>query len=58
MKDQLESLRDHEVEVICQGITYRGRLMGATEDEVYLQTTMEWLVLPMAEISLVKQVES
>ncbi len=57
MKDELESMKGCQVEVICQGITYRGRLLGATEDEVHLQTTMEWLVLPMAEISIVKQVE-
>ena len=55
MKDELESLKGQQVEVIYNGITYRGLLVGATEDEVNLQTLTDWVMLPMIGITTVRK---
>lgn len=56
-KNELESLKDHQVEIDCNGISYKGRLLGATENEVHLQTTLQYMTLPMDGISLIKKIE-
>jgi hypothetical protein len=38
MPDELSQLQGREVEVIYEGILYRGRLVGADESELYLMT--------------------
>ncbi|MEW6325481.1 MAG: hypothetical protein AB1515_08870 [Nitrospirota bacterium] len=58
MKDELESLKGQQVEVIYNGIVYRGLLIGATEDEVNLQTLTDWVMLPMSGITTVRQARS
>jgi len=58
MKDELESLKGRQVEVVYNGIVYRGVLMGATEDEINLQTLTDWVMLPMEGISAVRQTTS
>jgi uncharacterized membrane protein len=55
MKDQLELLKGQQVEVIYNGIVYRGLLVGATEDEVNLQTLTDWVMLPMDGITTVRK---
>lgn len=55
MRDELESLKDQQIEVTCNGIIYKGRLLGSTEEEVHLQTPIQFLSLPMAGISQVKK---
>ena len=57
MKNELESLKDHQVEINCNGVSYAGRLLGATEDEVYLQTSIQYMTLPMDGISGIKKIE-
>ncbi|HET6371504.1 MAG TPA: hypothetical protein VFG95_09920 [Nitrospiria bacterium] len=52
--DLLEQLRGKEVLVHCQGILYRGILVGTSETEIYLQTTVEWITLPMDEVTDVR----
>ena len=42
------------MEVIYNGIVYRGLLIGATEDEVNLQTLTDWVMLPMDGITTVR----
>jgi hypothetical protein len=54
MIDQLEALKGQQVEVIYNGIVYRGLLIGATEDEVNLQTLTDWVMLPMDGITTVR----
>jgi hypothetical protein len=53
--DILQLLQGKEVEVVYQGIVYRGRLVGASEDEVYLQGLTESITLPMADITDVRE---
>lgn len=55
MKDQLEILKGQQVEIIYNGIVYRGLLVGTTEDEVNLQTLTDWVMLPMEGITTVRQ---
>ncbi len=55
MKDQLELLKGQQVEVVYNGIVYRGLLVGATEDEVNLQTLTDWVMLPMDGITTVRK---
>ena len=55
MMDELESLKGQSVEVVYNTIIYRGTLMGASEDEVYLKTPMDWVSLPMEGITEVRK---
>jgi hypothetical protein len=58
MMDELESLRGQQVEVIYNTLIYRGELAGASEDEVYLKTTMDWVTLPMEGITQIRKAET
>lgn len=53
--DILQTLQGKEVEVVYQGVIYRGRLVGASENEVYLQTLNESITLPMEDITDVRE---
>lgn len=55
MKDTLEALKGQQVEVIYNGVVYRGQLVGATEDEINLQTGTDWVMLPIDGITTVRQ---
>ena len=57
MLDELENLKGQKVEVIYEGIVYKGVLVGATEDEIQLQTLMEWVSLPLERIASVKKAD-
>jgi hypothetical protein len=54
LMDELEKLKGRQVEIVYNGILYRGTLVGADEDEVNLKTTTSWLALPMVGISTVR----
>lgn len=54
IQDDLTALRDREVEVIYEGVLYRGRLVGADEADLYLVTTAGSVTLPLASISSVR----
>lgn len=54
----LQRLEGKEVEVVSQGIIYKGKLMGASESEVYLQGLNDWIALPMAEITDVREIST
>lgn len=58
MLDELESLKGQQVEVVYNTLIYRGELAGASEDEVYLKTTMDWVTLPMEGITLIRKAET
>ncbi|MFQ5780209.1 MAG: hypothetical protein ACE5HN_05420 [Nitrospiria bacterium] len=53
--DYLHSLQGKNVEVVYNGIMYKGRLAGASEGEVHLQTLNDWIVLPMENITEVHE---
>lgn len=52
--DLLQSLQGKQVEVVYQGMVYKGVLVAASETEIHLQTLNDWVVLPMAEITEVR----
>jgi hypothetical protein len=58
MLDELESLKGQQVEVVYNTLIYRGELAGASEDEIYLKTAMEWITLPMEGITLIRKAET
>jgi hypothetical protein len=53
--DQLEMLKGQSVEVVYNSVVYRGILTGVSEEEVYLQTPMEWVSLPLDGIVAVRK---
>jgi hypothetical protein len=57
MKDELEALRGQQVEVIYNGLIYKGLLVGATEETIDLQTREQWIALPMEGVTSVKKAE-
>jgi len=57
MKDELESFRGQQVEVIYNAMSYRGELAGASEDEIYLKTAVEWVSLSMEGITQIRKAE-
>jgi hypothetical protein len=58
MMDELESLKGQQVVVIYNTLIYRGELAGASEDEIYLKTPMDWVTLPMEGITQVRKAET
>jgi hypothetical protein len=58
MKNALEILMGQKVDVTYEGIVYRGVLVGASEDEIHLQTVNEWVSLPLDGISAVNKSET
>ncbi|MCG3111272.1 MAG: hypothetical protein MCM46_05545 [Candidatus Manganitrophus sp. SB1] len=53
--DRLQMLQGKQVEVVYQGIVYKGTLVGASESEVYLQTLNDWVTLPMEDVTDVRE---
>lgn len=52
--DELTALHDREVEVMYEGVLYRGRLIGADETDLYLVTTAGSFTLPLTGIASVR----
>jgi hypothetical protein len=52
--DELTQLQGREVEVVYEGIIYRGRLVGADESELYLLTPGGSFNLPLENITSVR----
>ena len=57
MQDELESLKGQQVEVMYNGLIYRGRLMGASEETIDLQTQEQWIALPIEGITSVRKAQ-
>jgi hypothetical protein len=58
IQDNIQRLKGQRVEIVYNGVIYRGLLSGASEDEVYLQTQTDWVSLPMADISDLRAAEA
>lgn len=52
--DELTTLQNRDVEVMYEGVLYRGRLVGADETDLYLITTAGSFTLPLTSISSVR----
>ena len=56
--DEMETLKGQPVEVIYNTVLYRGTLVGASETELYLQTSMDWVTLPLEGITQMRRAAS
>ena len=52
--EDIQKLIGKEVEAVANGIQYYGVLIEVSEDEVYLKTPLQWVVLPANDVSLIK----
>ena len=55
MKDRLARYFGQAVEVRAHGFAYRGDLVGADEEFIYLLGIMGWTVLPLEAVTSVKR---
>jgi type IV secretory pathway protease TraF len=55
MKDEIEACRGQNVEIMANGILYKGKLIGASEESLSLQTLQQWVELPMEQISSIRR---
>ncbi len=51
MRDEIEMLKGQTVEVMANGLLYKGVLIGASDEAISLQTPMQWLEIPMEQIT-------
>ncbi|MDP2341338.1 MAG: hypothetical protein Q8O67_10290 [Deltaproteobacteria bacterium] len=52
-----EKLKHRAVVVIANGFIYRGRFVGADEEELYVRGEFRWWVLPLATVTTVRRDE-
>jgi hypothetical protein len=50
----IQSMLGKEVEVIANGVTYRGVLVEVSDTEVHLKSSMQWMSLPVSSVSEIK----
>lgn len=50
----IQNMIGKEVEVIANGMTYRGVLVEVSDVEVHLKGLMQWISLPASSVSVVK----
>lgn len=55
LRDDVQLLMDQDVEVMYNGILYKGVLAGTSEDTIEIMTSAEWLSLPMVGVASVKK---
>jgi hypothetical protein len=50
----IRDLIGKEVEVIANGVSYRGTLVEVSDSEVHLKGPLQWIALPAHSVSTVK----
>jgi hypothetical protein len=50
----IQSMIGKEVEVVANGVSYRGELVEITDNEVNLKTLMQWICLPISAVNTVR----
>jgi hypothetical protein len=50
----IQSMIGKEVEVIANGMTYRGVLIEVSDTDVHLKSAMQWMSLPVSGVSSVR----
>jgi len=51
---ELYTMIGKEVEVIANGMVYKGVLIEVSESEVYLKGQLQWITLPVSSVSEIK----
>lgn len=54
----IENLIGKVVEVTANDITYSGKLVEIGEAEVYLESDLGWIVIPVEQIASIREVMS
>jgi hypothetical protein len=54
MRDEIEMFKGQTVEVMANGFLYKGVLIGASDETISLQTPMQWLEIPMEQITFLR----
>ncbi len=52
----IQELIGKEVEVLANGMSYRGTLVEVSDTEVHLKTPMQWVALPASSVSQIKAI--
>lgn len=52
----IQSMIGKEVEVIANGMVYRGFLIEVSDVDVHIRTSMQWVSLPASSVSAIKLV--
>lgn len=50
----IQSMIGKEVEVIANGISYRGILVEVSDAEVHIKNMMQWMALPVSTVSTIR----
>jgi hypothetical protein len=52
----IQGMIGKEVEVIANGMAYRGVLIEVSDADVHIRTSMQWVSLPVSSVSAIKPV--
>jgi hypothetical protein len=52
----IQTMIGKEVEVIANGMAYRGVLIEVSDADVHLRTSTQWVSLPVSSVSAIKPV--
>ncbi len=55
MIDEFTRLKGKRVEIIANGIVYKGILIDLTEEDLNLQTDTQWILLPLDGVVSVRE---
>jgi hypothetical protein len=50
-KYTFDKLRFKKIEILSAGILYRGILIGADDEDIYVKGRLRWLILPIETIT-------
>ena len=56
--EDIQNLIGKEVIAVANGIQYAGVLVEVSEEEVYLQTPLQWVVLPASSVNAIRAKET
>jgi hypothetical protein len=55
--DKMIELLGKQVEVIANGISYTGRFVEISEEEVHLESESGWVVIPVERVAVIREAE-
>lgn len=50
----IQEMIGKEVELIANGVAYRGVLIEVSDSEVHIKTSMQWISLPASSVTSIK----
>lgn len=55
MQENVNDLIRQEVEIFALGIRYTGTLIEVNDQEVHLQSPLQWIVLPVSHVTSIRK---